>query len=640
MRFDVKKYLFIGVEKERDAFFKEAQDAGVIHFIKSTLKPIKEESANVHNLTTAIKVLRGLPPTPQEETDEFDLAEGIATKILELQHHLEQLAEEERVNRLDISRVSPYGDFSSKEFHELEKETHRKFQFFFAKEGHKDDPELPEGLIYINTDHGLDYFLAINKQPVQYEKMIEMQIPHPLGELIKRREAILQDTRKTEVRLKSYAKYNRFLHHALIYTMNTFNLERAKYNADPRINGELFSVEGWVSITKGDALRALVSKSDIYAEEVEIEPEDSIPTNLENSGYNRVGQDVISVYDTPSHTDKDPSFWVLSFFALFFAMIVGDAGYGIVFLATAAYVRYKYKKKMRPLGARFVTLMFILGGATLFWGVMTNSIFGFHFSHDSPLSKFSLMHYLVEKKAAYHFDRKDKVYDYWVKEYPNLKEAKTPQQFLHGAVKKEHGFPTYEMVDKFSDNILMELALFVGVIHIMISFLRYLDRNWSGLGWIIFLVGCYLYFPVFVDGTSLIHFAFGIDPAQGAQDGYYLIWIGFGLAIGLAMLRHKIFGLLDAMHVIQIFADTMSYLRLYALGFAGAVVMTTVNEFAGSLNYVFGALLFLLGHATNILLAIMAGTIHGLRLNFLEWYHYSFEGGGKMFNPLRKLNYD
>lgn len=137
MRFDVKKYLFIGVEKERDAFFKEAQDAGIIHFIKSTLKPIKEESANVHNLTTAIKVLRGLPPTPQEETDEFDLAEGIATKILELQHHLEQLAEEERVNRLDISRVSPMEISHPKSFMNSKKKPTENFNSSSLKKGTK-----------------------------------------------------------------------------------------------------------------------------------------------------------------------------------------------------------------------------------------------------------------------------------------------------------------------------------------------------------------------------------------------------------------------------------------------------------------------------------------------------------------------
>jgi V/A-type H+-transporting ATPase subunit I len=49
----------------------------------------------------------------------------------------------------------------------------------------------------------------------------------------------------------------------------------------------------------------------------------------------------------------------------------------------------------------------------------------------------------------------------------------------------------------------------------------------------------------------------------------------------------------------------------------------------------FGALIIALGHVTNITLGIMGGVIHGLRLNFLEWYHHCFEGGGKKFNPLK-----
>ena len=48
-----------------------------------------------------------------------------------------------------------------------------------------------------------------------------------------------------------------------------------------------------------------------------------------------------------------------------------------------------------------------------------------------------------------------------------------------------------------------------------------------------------------------------------------------------------------------------------------------------------GDLVILIGHLINMSLSIMGGTIHGLRLNFLEWYQYSFEGGGRLFNPLR-----
>ncbi len=91
------------------------------------------------------------------------------------------------------------------------------------------------------------------------------------------------------------------------------------------------------------------------------------------------------------------------------------------------------------------------------------------------------------------------------------------------------------------------------------------------------------------------------------------------------------------MNVIQIFADIMSYLRLYALGLSGALVVSTLNEFASSMNIVLAALLLIVGHVINLGLCLMGGTIHGLRLNFLEWYHYSFEGGGKAFCPLKKI---
>jgi V/A-type H+-transporting ATPase subunit I len=63
-----------------------------------------------------------------------------------------------------------------------------------------------------------------------------------------------------------------------------------------------------------------------------------------------------------------------------------------------------------------------------------------------------------------------------------------------------------------------------------------------------------------------------------------------------------------------------------------------VNEIAGSIFFVGGILVIMIGHLVNLALAIMGGVIHGLRLNFLEWYHYSFIGGGKPFKPLEKID--
>jgi len=88
------------------------------------------------------------------------------------------------------------------------------------------------------------------------------------------------------------------------------------------------------------------------------------------------------------------------------------------------------------------------------------------------------------------------------------------------------------------------------------------------------------------------------------------------------------------MHVISVFADVMSYLRIYALSLAGMIMGSTFNHIGSSMPLYIGLFIILAGHLVNITLALMGGVIHGLRLNFIEWYHYSFEGGGYHFSPL------
>src|SRR5262249_3321915 len=115
---------------------------------------------------------------------------------------------------------------------------------------------------------------------------------------------------------------------------------------------------------------------------------------------------------------------------------------------------------------------------------------------------------------------------------------------------------------------------------------------------------------------------------------------GLGLAVILAIVQRRLVGLAEIMHVIQVFADVMSYLRIYALSLAGLIMAATFNRIAASAPVYVGFLILLAVHSLNFSLALIGGLIHGLRLNFIEWYHYSFEGGGKKFNPLTLLKID
>lgn len=639
MRRDVKKYLFVGAEDERAAFFSKAQEEGIIHFIDAKSSSIKQVPQNTQDIAKGIKVLRGLPTMEQEDVDQLEMSSSIAEQILALKEKVDRLTEEKRVVSLEMSRIEPFGDFSLEDIDYIQQEGRRKVHFYCAKMGLAETSELPDEVLFVTSANGLDYFVAFKAVEEQYPHLIEMIIDRPWGTLNKRYQEILSDKHALETELKGFAKYNTYLHHALIDSLNKYHLQQASnFVQMPMEEGMIFSVEGWVAENKEAALKELVSEMNVHVEEIANDPNDVAPTYLENKGVARIGEDLVHIYDTPSNADNDPSVWVLVFFALFFSMIIGDGGYGLIMLLVALYIRNK-KTKMTKMGKRILDLVTILSFSVIAWGVLTTSFFGMTIAPDNPVRKVSLMSWLVEKKVNYHIQQHDETYQEWIKTYPQLATSSDPTEFLMQAqTTSPNGLVSYDTYNKFADNIMLELALFVGVLHIILSMLRYIRRNPQNIGWIIFLIGAYLYTPVFLGATSIVNFVFGIDKHAVAQNALYMMYGGAALAIIVALFKHKWLGLLEATVVIQIFGDVLSYLRLYALGLSGSLLTATMNEMAASVPLVFGILILIFGHLVNLVLSVMGGVIHGLRLNFLEWYHYCFEGGGKVFNPLRKID--
>jgi len=179
--------------------------------------------------------------------------------------------------------------------------------------------------------------------------------------------------------------------------------------------------------------------------------------------------------------------------------------------------------------------------------------------------------------------------------------------------------------------------LMVGIIHISFGLLRYIRSNIAGIGWISFLVGGYFFFPSILKATIIPEFMGWMTPKFTTALGFQCIYVGIAFAILVAVIQHRLKGLGEVAHLVQIVADVLSYLRLYALSLAGAIMASTFNQEGTALNLFLGFIVILAGHGVNMILAMGGGIIHGLRLNFIEWYHYCFIGGGKLFKPLHKL---
>jgi V/A-type H+-transporting ATPase subunit I len=637
MIIDVKKYLILGAKGEIDRFFARAQQQGIIEFIAPHGKKAVEVPIEIQHLLNAMRILRKLPvKKPYEKGGDLAYADETAQRILDLKAEVEKLSEEKRLLESETIRVAPFGDFSLEDIDFIEKKGKREVQFFCMKTAKAHAANISDEVIYIGSDYDLDYFVAINKEPRSYPDMIEMRIDRPLGELQTHLAFVKESLHQLEAELKGYAGHLDFLREALVERLNDFNLLAAKKEVVYPLENSLFAIEAWVPANKTAILYSIIDGMAIHCEPVLVEESDRVPTYMENKGVQRIGEDLVKIYDIPATTDRDPSGWVFWFFALFFAMIVADGGYGLMYLGLCLYLKFKYPN-LQGSAKRFLNLATILASSCIVWGILTSAFFGIQISPKSWLGKLSIMQYLAVKKADYHIAHHDDVYQFWVSKYSGLSQVQTGQEFIDtAALAKDHHIE-YEALDAFTDSILLEFSLLIGVIHISLSLLRYLLRNWSGIGWVAFMAGAYMYFPLTLKATSLVHFMGIVDKPTGEAIGLQMIYTGIAVAIVLAFIQKRLKGIGEVATLIQVFADVLSYLRLYALGLAGAIMAETFNDIGQNVGLFLGVLVILVGHSVNVMLGIMAGMIHGLRLNFIEWYHYCFDGGGRLFHPLMRL---
>ena len=636
MIIDLYKYVFLGAKEQLDLFFERAQKEGIVQFLARPKKGVVLPPY-IQGIMDALKLLRKQPlknPYPGEYSK--DEAESFADRILELRREIEKFEVERSHLESEIARVVPLGQFQMEDINYLEKEAGLKVQFFCISGKKADKMRISSDLIYIDTEYDLDYFVTFNKEKKSFPSMIEVHLEKTASELRSHLSFVNEGLHELEAELKGFAGHIPYLRRYLVDQLNDHHLYEAKIGVDYPLEDSLFSIEGWVPKNKVQQLEALIQKEPVVYERIAIDKNDRKPTYMENKGINHIGEDLVNIYDTPAPEDRDPSPWLYWFFALFFAIIVADGGYGLLYLGFALFLKFKLPD-LQGKAQRLYRLLLTLSTSCIIWGVIAGSFFGIQFRPDNIFSKASLFHYLAEKKAEYHIEHKDDVYVDWVKKIPALKGVQTGQEFLEKGTETLNGKEQFVVQNVFEDNIFLEISLLLGVIHIGLSLLRYLRRNWASLGWFFALIGGYFYFPLFLNATSLIHFLGIVQKITVEYFGMQLMLCGVGLAVVLALFQKRLRGVGEIANLVQIFGDVLSYLRLYALGLASTIMAQTINDLGEHVGLFMGILVLLAGHSINICLGIMSGVIHGLRLNFIEWYHYSYIGGGKLFNPLRKL---
>ncbi|MEM8628710.1 MAG: V-type ATPase 116kDa subunit family protein [Chlamydiota bacterium] len=629
-----EKYVIIGLKTDLDSFFRDAQKKGCLEFVPRKTSPKSPLSTEATLLYKALRALRSRGYNADGTGGE--LAPLVVAKALcEAEESYVQLLEKKRLLEAEASRIRPFGDFDQEKIADLEQTTHRFVQFY-SRKAQKQEKTPPAELIYLATDHDLDYFFGLHREKRAYEGYIEMVIEKPLGLILCDLKDVETEIAQIEHLFTEYAEYRSLMEEALVGKLNEDHLVQAASLSNAELEQKLFSVEAYVPKSRVHALEELQRSYAVYIEKVLFEEGETAPTYMENRGSERIGEDLVQIYDTPSTHDRDPSFWVFWFFSFFYAVIIADAGYGLLYFLLALYLKYRFPN-WKEGKKRAQNLLLTISCFSIGWGVLVGSYFGINLSPEHPLKKISFVQFLAKKKARYHIDKKDTVYQEWVQRYPQLEGSVSPKEWFLEGKNVIQGKVHYKLLQEFTNAILIEISLLIGIIHLTLSFLRNLHANPGGLGWMIAMLGGYLYFPPFLGAVSMVQFSGEIPGISFPFLGSALLYGGIGLAFLIAMYKERFAGLLELANVIQVFADILSYLRLYALALAGMIMADTFNQIGMEFTPWIGWFIILLGHSVNLVLGVMGGVIHGLRLNFLEWYHYSFTGGGKAFNPLRLL---
>jgi V/A-type H+-transporting ATPase subunit I len=322
--------------------------------------------------------------------------------------------------------------------------------------------------------------------------------------------------------------------------------------------------------------------------------DDPVPTLLKHSKLAKIFQPVMNFIGvTPGYREFDTNGIFLIFFSIFFAMIIGDGGYGAIFLIAACIVGRYYKRISREK----IFLFYLLSITTIIWGAITGSWFG------------------VES----------------ISRLPVLKELVIPSLYSY----------TQE-----SESNIIRLCFLIGALQLSLARIWFAARLYPSLtalaqtGWAALVWGIYFIVRFLLLNEELSIIALFLV-------GYWavtLILFGEQREDGFAkgLFRGITNFLINVVTGIGCLSDLISYIRLFAIGLATREVAVAFNNMAGDTGFsdiksiVIAVFILIFGHTINILLGAMSVLVHGIRLNLLEFSkHLNIQWSGINYRPFK-----
>ena len=601
----MSKYAFMVYHREYDAFLTTLRELGVVH-VKETNSVLDNAElqallAERKQVSTAIRYCKNLNSQTKEVTVApargLTKAEGLKLvgKLEEMQEKQAQLQAAKVSLEKDIAYMDIWGEFSYANIRRLKK---AGFDVtFFSCPTSKYEPKWGEeyNAFLVNNFQSVTYFVTVTKTgtPIDIDAERPKMPDRGLAKLHLAMEQLLDNIKVLNNQLKEYAaeQYNTLVELEK-NIQNEFNLSNTLVQTDREAGDKLMLLEGFVPTEEAPAMEVALEKEGYYFQELDIQDGDRVPIKLKNNKFNRLYEPITKMFSLPNYTEFDPTPLFAPFFMLFFGLCFGDGGYGLLVLLACSF----FKRKVNPDFKPYLTLFQYLGLAAIIVGTRTGSFFGIALADVPALSK--VKDYFVSSDNLMTFSI--------VIGLVQIIFGKTVAAFK---MKAQKGVK-YSIAPFAWVFVITALALAFGLPMLNLQLPETVKTVFIGIA-VIGLVVAYLYNS---PGKNIfLNFGTGL-------------WNTYNMASGLL-------------------GDTLSYIRLFAIGLTGAILGGVFNQLAvdmtEGMNIVLRAvcmlLILLVGHAINIGLCTISSLVHPLRLIFVEYYkNAEFEGGGKEYRPFKK----
>ena len=601
----MSKYAFMVYHREYDAFLTTLRELGVVH-VKETNSVLDNAElqallAERKQVSTAIRYCKNLNSQTKEVTVApargLTKAEGLKLvgKLEEMQEKQAQLQAAKVSLEKDIAYMDIWGEFSYANIRRLKK---AGFDVtFFSCPTSKYEPKWGEeyNAFLVNNFQSVTYFVTVTKTgtPIDIDAERPKMPDRGLAKLHLAMEQLLDNIKVLNNQLKEYAaeQYNTLVELEK-NIQNEFNLSNTLVQTDREAGDKLMLLEGFVPTEEAPAMEVALEKEGYYFQELDIQDGDRVPIKLKNNKFNRLYEPITKMFSLPNYTEFDPTPLFAPFFMLFFGLCFGDGGYGLLVLLACSF----FKRKVNPDFKPYLTLFQYLGLAAIIVGTCTGSFFGIALADVPALSK--VKDYFVSSDNLMTFSI--------VIGLVQIIFGKTVAAFK---MKAQKGVK-YSIAPFAWVFVITALALAFGLPMLNLQLPETVKTVFIGIA-VIGLVVAYLYNS---PGKNIfLNFGTGL-------------WNTYNMASGLL-------------------GDTLSYIRLFAIGLTGAILGGVFNQLAVDmtegmtivLRAVCMLLILLVGHAINIGLCTISSLVHPLRLIFVEYYkNAEFEGGGKEYRPFKK----